>query len=245
MLNWLWAGMILLGVGYGAAKGNLAAVTNGALASAKDAVDLCIVMAGVMGLWTGIMKIAEKSGIMEQLNRLLRPLYRLLFPHIPKGHPAEEAINLNLAANILGLGWAATPAGLKAMEGLAQLEDEREAGQRQTEPGKAKAIDSPQLWKRKHAMESDGTHMEHGILREEAHAYRNENGCLYRASNEMCTFLIINISSLQLIPVNVIAYRAQYGSVSPAAITGPVLIATTVSTVVGIIFSRVMCRRSE
>lgn len=211
MLNWLWAGMILLGTGYGAATGNLAAVTNGALASAKEAVDLCIVMAGVMGLWTGIMKIATKSGVLEQLNRLLHPLYRLLFPHIPKGHPAEEHINMNLTANILGLGWAATPAGLQAMEALAQLEDERAEQSIFTNKGR----------------------------------HRDEAGCLRQASDEMCTFLVINISSLQLIPVNVIAYRAQYGSVSPAAITGPVLIATAVSTVVGIIFCRVMCRRLE
>lgn len=216
MLNWLWAGMILLGVSYGAATGNLAAVTNGALASAKDAVDLCVFMAGVMGLWTGIMEIAERSGIIGQLNRLLRPLYRLLFPDIPQGHPAEEAINLNIAANILGLGWAATPAGLKAMEGLAQLEEEREV---------------VSLRKEKLNDRKAGNH-------------RDAAGCLRKASNEMCTFLILNISSLQLIPVNVIAYRAQYGSVSPAAITGPVLIATSVSTLVGIIFCRVMCRRS-
>lgn len=235
MLNWLWAGMILIGTGYGAATGNLAAVTNGALASAKDAVDLCVFMAGVMGLWTGIMKIAERSGIIEQLNHLLHPLYRLLFPDIPKGHPAEEAINLNIAANILGLGWAATPAGLKAMEGLAQLEDERAALPTQYagngEPMQSEELGGVFIRKEKHSGR-------------QAESHRDENGCLKQASNEMCTFLILNISSLQLIPVNVIAYRAQYGSVSPAAITGPVLIATAVSTLVGIIFCRVMCRRS-
>ena len=120
-----------------------------------------------------------------------------MFPDLPSGHPAEKHITTNMIANILGLGWAATPAGLKAMEELEHLEEER----RQSHlPGPVR---------------------KKGI-----------------ASNEMCTFLIINISSLQLIPVNVITFRSQYGSVNPAAIVGAGIIATFVSTLAAIIYCK-------
>lgn len=197
MLNWLWAGMILIGIIWAGFHGNLASVTEGALNSAKEAIELCIVMAGVMGMWTGLMKIATKSGLLEQLNHLLQPVISFLFPNIPKTHKAREYISTNFVANILGLGWAATPAGLQAMEELARLEDER-----RTVPK--------------------------GV-----------------ASNEMCTFLIINISSLQLIPVNVIAYRSQYGSTNPAQVVGPALVATGIGFLVAVIFCKWMNRKGN
>ena len=199
-MNYLWAFMILTGVVFAAFHGTLPAVTQAALDSAKEAVTLCITMMGVMSFWVGLMKIAEKTGIIAGLSRRLAPVLHFLFPDIPKDHPANKYIATNMIANILGLGWAATPAGLKAMEALAELEKER---------GK-KAF-------------SDGT------------VKKGER----TASNEMCDFLIINISSLQIIPVNIIAYRSQYGSVNPAQIVGPALIATTCSTLTAIIFCKI------
>lgn len=200
MLNYLWAFMMLVGVLWAAFHGNLNAVTDGALSSAKEAVMLCITMLGVMSFWTGIMEIGQKSGLIERLSRRMGPVLRFLFPRVPRDHPAMDHIATNMIANILGLGWAATPAGLKAMESLQELEEERR------EKKMSRAFPP------------------------------------WTASNEMCTFLIINISSLQLIPVNMIAYRSQYGSLSPTAVVGPALAATLISTVAGVIYCKVMDR---
>lgn len=202
MLNYLWAGMILAGIIFGAFNGKMQDITNAALDSSKEAVTLCITMIGVMAFWTGIMEIASRAGMIQAASRKMRPLLRFLFPNLPEGHKAEEHISTNFIANFLGLGWAATPAGLRAMEELGKLEEER----RNNKVSKLAR--------------------KRGI-----------------ASNEMCTFLIINISSLQLIPVNVIAYRSQYGSVNPAGIIGAGIAATAVSTGVAVIFCKLMDRK--
>lgn len=202
MLNGIWAGMLLIGIVYGMLTGNVTEITNAALDSAKEAVDLCITMMGVMSFWVGLMEIGEEAGLLEKASRKLRPVVRFLFPNLPVEHKANEAITLNIIANILGLGWAATPAGLQAMEELKKLEDDRRNG---IISGKAR---------------------ERGV-----------------AGNEMCTFLIINISSLQLLPMNVIAYRSQYGSVNPASIVGPGIIATTLSTAAAILYCKWKDRR--
>ena len=207
MLNYIWALMILIGVVYGAFTGKMAEVTNAALDSAGDAVSLCVTMIGVMALWVGLMEIAQKSVLIAKLTRGIQPFISFLFPRIPKGHPAREYIAANLIANVLGLGWACTPAGLKAMEELAKLEEER---------------GNP-------AYLGDGKGT--GGKRERI------------ASNEMCTFLILNISSLQLIPVNMIAYRQQYGSVNPAGIIGPAIVATFISTLVAVVYCKGKDRR--
>ncbi len=199
MLNYLWAGMILIGIIFAAFTGRMPDITNAALDSSKEAITLCITMMGVMSFWVGLMEIASKAGIIRGASRRIRPLVRFLFPELPGDHPAQEHITTNIIANVLGLGWAATPAGLRAMEELSKLEDDRRKGRL---PGKAR---------------------KKGI-----------------ASNEMCTFLIINISSLQLIPVNVIAYRSQYGSVNPAAIVGPGIAATAVSTIVAVVYCKMV-----
>ena len=198
MLNYVWAGMIIIGILYGAFQGNMADITNAALDSSKEAVTLCITMMGVMSLWMGLMEIAAKAGIIQAVSKVMAPVIRFFFPQIPKGHRASEYITTNFIANILGLGWAATPAGLQAMEALGELENDRRNGR------------TPGIVRKK------------GI-----------------ASNEMCTFLILNISSLQLIPINIIAYRSQYGSVNPAGIVGAGLIATTISTLVACLFCRI------
>ena len=198
MLNYLWAGMTLTGILWGALHGQMTAVTDGAIQASKEAVTLCITMLGVMTLWTGVLEIGHRSGLVDQLARRMGPVLTSLFPRLDPDGEARKQISVNMIANILGLGWAATPSGLKAMEELKKVEEERGMG---------------------------------GAARQEG-----------TASNEMCTFLIINISSLQLIPMNMIAYRSQYGSVNPTAIVGPALAATFISTVVAVIFCRIMDR---
>ena len=122
MLNYIWAGMILLGVIYGVCTGQMSALTGGALDSAREAVSLCITMAGVMALWMGLMEIAQESGMIAKMTKGIRPFLKFMFPRLPEDHPAGEYITTNLIANVLGLGWACTPAGLKAMEQLAELD---------------------------------------------------------------------------------------------------------------------------
>lgn len=196
MLNYLWGGMILIAVIYGTLTGNVKEVGNAALDSSKEAVELCITMLGVMALWTGVMRIAQASGLTKRFIRLVRPVLRFLFPEVPEDSRANEYIASNMLANILGLGWAATPFGLKAMEELQKL-NVAQGGKKEV------------------------------------------------ASRAMCTFLIINISSLQLIPVNIIAYRSQYGSVNPAKIVAPAILATLVSTVAAVIFIKITDRKKE
>lgn len=226
MLNFIWAFMILIGVVYGAFAGKMAEVTNAALDSAGDAVSLCITMIGVMALWVGLMEIAQKSGLIAKLTKGIQPFISFLFPRIPKGHPAREYIAMNLIANVLGLGWACTPAGLKAMEELAKLEEERGNPAYMSVGGNTDIIGG----------EADAQ----GAL----NAVNGKGKKKERiASNEMCTFLILNISSLQLIPVNMIAYRSQYGSVNPAGIIAPAIVATAVSTGVAVVYCKWKDRR--
>ena len=211
MLDYLWAGMLIFGVLWGILQGKGAELTQAVLDGGRSAVDLSLTLLGAMAIWTGLMEIAEKCGILQGIHRLLRPVIRWLFPDLPEDHPATESISMNFAANILGLGNAATPAALKAMKELQELEEER-AGVTQ-EQRKRSAV---------HKVQGKRTFDK------------------YTASDEMCTFLIINISSLQLIPINMIIYRSQYGSVNPAMITVPVLIATVASTVVGVVMCKVL-----
>ena len=112
MLNYLWAGMILIGIIFAAFTGRMPDITNAALDSSKEAITLCITMMGVMSFWVGLMEIAARAGIIRSASLRIRPLIRFLFPRLPAGHPAEEHITTNIIAKVLGLGWAATPAGL-------------------------------------------------------------------------------------------------------------------------------------
>lgn len=168
--------MIAVGIIFGAVNGNMKEITEAALNSAGEAVSLCIATAGVMALWVGLMEVAESSGLILKLTNMLSPFVSFMFPGLPKRHRARDYISMNIIANILGLGWACTPAGLKAMEELAKLEAER---------GTAGYVAEYQ--------------------RVNAAGEKSKSGRV--ASNEMCTFLILNISSLQLIPVNMIAYE--------------------------------------
>lgn len=201
-MNGIWGGMFLVGIIYGVLTGRTEAISAAVLDSSREAVTLCITMLGITGLWMGLMQIAQDGGVVSLISAKMKPLIRFLFPGIPENHPAAGAITLNFAANVLGLGWAATPAGLRAMESLAELEEERRAMRIKAMP-------------------------------------------IGVASNEMCTFLILNISSLQLIPVTVIAYRSQYHSADPAVITGPAIAATAVSTAAAILFVKWMAEKTK
>ncbi len=186
MLNYLWSFMILAGIMWGAANNTLDLVTQSILDSAGDAVKLCLTMAGIMSFWCGILEIGNRAVLIEWLAEKMSPILSFLFPELEKDHPARVPIAVNMVANMLGLGMAATPAGLLAMKLLGQETRQN------------------------------------------------------RASDAMCTFLIINISSLQLVPVSMIAYRSQYGSENPAAILGPALIATGFSTLAAVIFCKLV-----
>ncbi len=216
MMNYLWSGMILLGVIWAAVGGRLDAVTMGALDGAGEAVSLGITMLGVMAFWSGILEIAQNSGLVDWMSGKMRPVMRFLFPHLDSEHPAVRYMAVNMIANCLGLGSAATPAGLSAFRELEKLEEER----RESEGLEKGDFVNPEKSSVKNlTVQPKGT-----------------------ASNEMCTFLILNISSLQLIPVNIIAYRSQYGSANPAAIVGPAIAATMASTLAAVVFCKVMDR---
>ena len=187
MLNILWVIMIAGGIFFAAFHGTMGQITESFISSSTEAVNLCIFMLGVIGVWNGMMEIAVKSGLMKKIAKTMYPFIHWLFPDIPPRHKANEYIAANMAANILGLGWAATPAGLKAMRELQKL------------------------------AEGGG-----------------------RASDMMCAFLVLNISSLQLVPINMIAYRSQYGSVNPAAVVLPAICATMISTIAGIVFIKII-----
>ena len=185
MLNYIWAGMILIGIVVATITGRLDTLTNAALASAAEAVTVAITMLGVMALWTGLMRVAENSGMIVGIANRMRPLLRWLFPNLDQNSKAIEYIATNMIANVLGLGWAATPSGLKAMEELQAINPQKDT-----------------------------------------------------ASKEMCMFMIINMSSLQIVTISVLAYRAQYGSANPSEIIGPGFVATLVSTIAAIAYAK-------
>ena len=173
--------MILVGIVVASFTGNIPNVTQAILDSSKEAITLCITMLGIIAMWCGMMEIAERAGLIKELSKKMKPFLHLLFPDIPKNHKSLDYISTNVIANILGLGWAATPAGIKAMESLQTLNEKKD-----------------------------------------------------EASRAMCMFLVFNMSSLQIISVNIIAYRAQFNSQNPSEVIAPGFFATIVSTIVGI-----------
>lgn len=192
MLNVIWGFFLIGGILTGAFLGRMDLVTNAVIDGGRNAVELAFTMAGVVAVWSGILKIAEKGGMIDALAEKMEPFLDFLFPEVPRGHAARRYISANFAANFLGLGWAATPAGLLAMEELAKL-----------------------------------------------------NGKTGRASNAMCMFLVVNMSSLQLVTVNILAYRAEYGSAAPAEIMGAGIAATLGTTLVGILLAKILEGRGK
>ena len=157
-------------------------IINSTFSSSKIAFEISLGLTGVLSLWLGIIKIGEKGGVVNWFARLLSPLFTKLFPEVPKGHPVTGSIFMNIAANMLGLDNAATPLGLKAMEGLQELNTKKDT-----------------------------------------------------ASNAMIMFLVLNTSGLTIIPISILVYRAQLGASQPTDIFIPILLATFVSTLAGII----------
>jgi len=185
MLNYLWGCMILIAILFSVLTGNFSKITNSVLESSRESVTICLTMLGILSMWTGMIKIAEKSGLVDKLAIKMRPVLKFLFPDLPINCKAIKYIATNIIANMLGLSWAATPAGLQAMEELQKLNTQKSI-----------------------------------------------------ASREMCMFMILNMSSLQLISVNIIAYRSQYKSSNPSEIIAPGLLATAISTLVAIIIAK-------
>lgn len=182
MLNYIWLGLLLLAVIIGGINGSLDQVTQAGLERAEYAVmKLALPLVGIMVLWLGLMRLAERAGLVRALAKLLRPILCRLFPDVPADHPAMGSMVMNMAANMLGLANAATPLGLRAMKDLETLNPR---------PG--------------------------------------------TASNAMCTFLAINTSSIQLLPLTAVGVLAVNSAVSPTAIIGPALLATLCSTIAGI-----------
>ncbi len=191
MVNLIWFGMIFSGLVVAALTGRVDAVTGAVFSSAEKAVGIAFSLVSVMTFWLGMMKLIEKSGMIRWFVCILRPLANLLFPRVPKNHPAMHAILMNMSANLLGMGNAATPFGLKAMQELQTL-----------------------------------------------------NGNRTVASDEMCTFLAVNTSSLTLVPTTVVALRAATGSLNPTEIVGTTVLATLVAAVVAVTADRILRRFS-
>ncbi|MBZ2174485.1 spore maturation protein [Schnuerera sp. xch1] len=187
MINIIWAALLIIGFVVGAATGNLDAVTDAAIENAETGVSIALGLIGIMTLWLGIMKIAEDAGIVQKLANLIKPITTRLFPDVPADHPAIGAVIMNLAANILGLGNAATPLGLKAMQELQKINKKKDT-----------------------------------------------------ATDAMVMFLAINTSSVTLIPASTIGILSAAGATNPTDIIGPTIIATTVSTVVAVIATKIM-----
>lgn len=195
ILNYIWIGFFataFLIATVQLAMGNtevFPAIMNSTFESAKTAFDISLGLTGVLSLWMGIMKIGERGGIVNLLARWLSPLMTRLFPDIPAGHPVFGHIFMNFSANMLGLDNAATPLGLKAMEGLQELNTKKDT-----------------------------------------------------ATNAMIMFLVLNTSGLCLIPVGVMVYRAQMGAEQPTDVFIPILIATTIATLAGMVITSIYQR---
>lgn len=126
MLNYIWFGLIFISVVVGTITGRIDQVTDAAITMSKTSVEIAIGLIGIMALWLGTMKIAEDSGLIQIIAKSLRPITIRLFPDVPSDHPAIGSIVLNMAANMLGLGNAATPLGLKAMKELQELNKDKD-----------------------------------------------------------------------------------------------------------------------
>lgn len=190
MINVIWFFMIIVGIVVSIINGKLEMINEVVLKNTEDAVTFAIGLAGIMATWLGLMKIAEKSGLVDSIGKLLRPLMRLMFPSIPREHPAITAIVMNIVANMFGAGNSATALGLKAMEELQSFNVNKDT-----------------------------------------------------ATNAMAMFLVINMSSIQLIPLTVLKIRTDAGSVNPTEIIGTTLVATTISTITGVLACKIFERK--
>ncbi len=126
MVSYIWLFLIIIGIGYSFLTGNLDVINDSILTNGNDALDLMLSILPIIVLWTGIMKIAEVSGLLQKFAKLVEPILSRLFPSVPKDNPALGFIASNIAANMMGLGSAATPFGLKAMSELQKINDKKD-----------------------------------------------------------------------------------------------------------------------
>ena len=192
MINLIWVFMTIIGIVFAMFNGTIEEVNKAVFQGAQEAVTLCIGFISILVFWLGLMRIAQESGLLDGLSRLFRPLVQKIFPDIPKDHPAMGYILSNMIANMFGLGNAATPLGIKAMEQLKQL-----------------------------------------------------NGGKDEATRSMVTFLVINTSSITIIPTTVLAIRMNYDSVSPAEIVLPTIMASLFATVCAVFIDRYYYNRKN
>lgn len=186
-LNIIWLAMIVIGVLFAGMHGNIEAISPAAFGAAEQSVGILLEMAGILGLWMGLLNLAERSGLVEILSKMIYPIASRLFPDIPKNDPAMGAIVMNVSANLLGLGNAATPFGIKAMQEMNRL-----------------------------------------------------NGHRSVASNSMITFLVLNTSSVTLIPAMVIGLRTKAGAANAVDIVAPTFLATTIGCCAGLFADRLL-----
>ncbi|MED1674091.1 nucleoside recognition domain-containing protein [Pallidibacillus thermolactis] len=192
MINIIWVAMSVIGIVFAMFNGTMEEVNKAVFQGAQEAVTLCIGFISVLVFWLGLMRIAQTSGLLDKLAYLFKPLVKKIFPDIPPDHPALGYILSNMMANMFGLGNAATPLGIKAMEQLKML-----------------------------------------------------NGGKNEASRSMVTFLVINTSSITIIPTTVLAIRMNYDSVSPAEIVLPTIIASLFATICAILIDRYIYNRKN
>ena len=190
MINKIWGFFIVVGIIFSLVTGNINTINKEILECTNIAFDMIVKMFPVLALWLGIMKIAETSGLLKKLSNLLTPLLSKIFPEIPKGHESLSLIASNIIANMAGLGSAATPFGLKAMDSLQKLNKKKDT-----------------------------------------------------ASRSMITFLVLNTSGVTIIPTTIISLRMLHGSSDPTGIVLPCLIATTCSTIAGLLMDRFIASR--
>lgn len=185
MINYIWAVFILIGISYSIINKD-PNLTNNLLTSGKGAIDIILTILPLMCLWLGITKIAEVSGLLSLVSKKLSKVVRIIFPEIPKDHPAIGYISSNIVMNMLGLGNAATPFGIKAMEKLKELNKNKDV-----------------------------------------------------ASRSMITFLVINTSSVTIIPTTVISLRILHGSIDASEIIPVTILTTFISTFIALILDRI------
>ncbi|MCI8403916.1 MAG: spore maturation protein A [Clostridia bacterium] len=189
-MNYIWCGMIIISIIVSVFNGTVSETINGAFEGAKSAVFTLLSFAGVMCFWTGIMKIAEKAGLSQKVERLLKPVISFLFPKA--GSEAKKYISMNMSANLLGMGNAATPMGIKAMECLDK-----------------------------------------------------ENDRPLHASDNMCMLVVLNTTSLQLIPTTIIALRTAANSSEPFSIILPIWISSLTAVITAVFLAKLSFRRKK
>lgn len=192
MVNKIWGFFIVVGIVFAFFTGKIDIINEEILNSCKNTLELVFQLFPVVALWLGIMKIATASGLLQIVSNKLSPFLRIIFPEIPKNHPSLGYISSNIIANVFGLGNAATPFGLKAMESLQELNHNKK-----------------------------------------------------EASRSMITFLVLNTSGLTLIPTTIISMRMLYGSTNPTEVILPCILATLISTTVGLTLDRILYYRSK